>query len=412
MKDKKVAVFICVVFIVILVLTLIGYNIILNKYKNNKRTVIIENDFNLNVLKRTNEKNDDNYLVSPYSMELAFAMLCVVAAGNTRSQIDKIIGNDNKIIDNKSVHIANGVFIKNDYKDLIENDYVKLLNNNHKAEFLFDKFETPTVINNWVNQKTDGMIPSILDDISKDFVLGLANAVAIDVEWDQPFDGNLTRQAEFTKKDGKKMNVNMMHNTYEYDKAAYYIKSDKAQGIILPYKEDTNLEFIAIMPNDNIDDYIKHLNKKEFEALEESKKSSSKSLHINLGLPKFSYAFDYSKFKEMLKDMGMTDAFDDRKADFTKIISRDNMKKNNMDNIYVSTAIHKTYIDLNEKGTKAVAVTYFGLDKALGIREDFDVINLSFNKPFLYMIRDKKNNVLLFTGVVNTPSEYKKTQSN
>lgn len=403
--------FICIVFLIITVITLILFLFIKNKYNKHERTVIIESDFNLEVLKRTNEKNNDNYLVSPYSMEQAMAMLKDGASGNTKTQIEKLIGNNTKAINNNSVKDANGVFIKDQYKDVIENNYVKLLKNNHKAELLYDKFDTPEVINKWVNEKTDGMIPTLLNDISKDFVLGLANAIAIDVEWKQPFDGAATSNAEFTKKDGTKMNVNMMHNSYESNDGAYYIKSKKAQGIIIPYKDDTNLEFIAIMPDGNIDEYIKKLDKKEFETLEDSKRSSSRSLHINLGLPKFSYSYDYSKFMEMLKDMGMTDAFDEKDADFTNIIARNYMKKVGIENLYVSTAIHKTYIDLNEKGTKAAAVTYFGLDKATAIREDYDTINISFNKPFLYMIRDKKNNTLLFTGVVNTPSEYVKNTS-
>ncbi|MBR6073129.1 MAG: hypothetical protein IKP76_02275 [Bacilli bacterium] len=410
MRNNKV-VFICSVFLIITVITLVLYLFIMNKYNKHERTVIIESDFNLEVLKRTNEKNNDNYLVSPYSMEQAMAMLKDGASGNTKAQIEKLIGNNTKAINNNSVKDANGVFIKDQYKDVIENNYVKLLKDNHKAELLYDKFDTPEVINKWVNEKTDGMIPTLLNDISKDFVLGLANAIAIDVEWKQPFDGAATRNAEFTKKDGTKMNVNMMHNSYESDDGAYYIKSKKAQGIIIPYKDDTNLEFIAIMPDENIDEYIKKLDKKEFETLEESKRSSSRSLHINLGLPKFSYSYDYNKFMEMLKDMGMTDAFDEKNADFTNIIARNYMKKVGIENLYVSTAIHKTYIDLNEKGTKAAAVTYFGLDKATAIREEYDIINISFNKPFLYMIRDKKNNTLLFTGVVNTPSEYVKNTS-
>ena len=412
MKDKITAVTICVVFLIILIITFIAYNLVLNKYKKNEGTVIIESDFNLEVLKQTNEKSgSDNYLVSPYSIEIALGMLRDGADGNTQNEITKVIGNNTKKLNNKTVHMANAMFIKDQYKEVIENKYVELLKENHKAEILYDKFETPEVINKWTKEKTNGMIPVLMDDISKDFVLGLANAIAIDVEWNQPFDGSLTRMAEFTKKDGTKMNVNMMHNTYETEGAAQYIKTNKAQGIIIPYKEDSNLEYIAIMPDDNIDEYIKNLDKKEFEKLSSSKRSSSKDLHINVGLPKYSYSYDYSKFKEMLVDMGIKDAFNKESADFTNIIAKNYMKKVGIENLYVSTAIHKTNIDLNEKGTKAAAVTYFGIDKATGIREDYDTINISFNKPFLYMIRDKEQKVLLFVGVVNTPSEYIKNVS-
>ena len=256
------------------------------------------------------------------------------------------------------------------------------------------------------------MIPSILDEIDKDFVLGLANAIAIDVEWEQPFDGSFTMKEDFNKKDGSKKSVNMMHNTYETTGGADYLKSDKAQGIIIPYKEDTSLEFIAIMPNDNIDDYIANLTNDELKELENNKKTSNKKLHITLGLPKFSYSYDYNDFMNTLKDMGIKDAFDPNNADFTNIISKKDMKDNNIENLYVSTAIHKTYIDLNEKGTKAAAVTYFGLSKAGAVLDDYETINITFDKPFLYMIRDKKNHKVLFTGVVNNPNDYVKPSNN
>ena len=376
-------------------------------FKHERRN-IIESDFNLEVLKKTNEFNDDNYLISPYSMEVALSMLKDGANGDTKNQIERVIGNSTPSIKNDSVHIANGIFIKDEYKDVINNQYVKQLQDNRSAQVLYDKFDTPTVINNWVKENTKGMIPSIMDDISKDFVLGLANAIAIDVEWETPFNGDATRQAEFTKKDGTKMNVNMMHNEYSQEGSIEYIKSDKAQGVIIPYKEKTDLEYVAIMPNGDIDDYIKNLSAKEFEKLDGSKRTASKDLHINLGLPKYSYSYDFSKFMDMLKSIGISDVFNATRADLTNIMPRDYMTKKGIENLYVSTAIHKTYIDLNEKGTKAAAVTYFGIDKALGIREEYETINISFNKPFLYMIRDKKNNVVLFTGVVNTPSEYVK----
>ena len=95
--------------------------------------------------------------------------------------------------------------------------------------------------------------------------------------------------------------------------------------------------------------------------------------------------------------MGIKDAFDPSNADFTNIISKKDMKDNNIENLYVSTAIHKTYIDLNEKGTKAAAVTYFGLSKAGAALDDYETINITFDKPFVltswyqYCLSDSKD---------------------
>ena len=84
------------------------------------------------------------------------------------------------------------------------------------------------------------------------------------------------------------------------------------------------------------------------------------------------------------------------------------MNKLGKENIYVSDAIHKTYIDLNEKGTKAAAVTYFGM-KALGAFIDDKMIDIEFNRPFMYMIRDNKTSEILFLGSVYEPNKWKGT---
>ena len=81
------------------------------------------------------------------------------------------------------------------------------------------------------------------------------------------------------------------------------------------------------------------------------------------------------------------------------------MKKSDMDdNLYVGTTIHKTYIDLNEKGTKAAAVTFFGIDSYAALPQDKEIVNIEFNRPFVYMIRDAKTKEMLFFGAVYEPN--------
>ena len=82
-------------------------------------------------------------------------------------------------------------------------------------------------------------------------------------------------------------------------------------------------------------------------------------------------------------------------------------KSNNIDRLYVSEAIHMTHISLNEKGTKAAAVTYFGVDKATALEDKKEKIDITFNNPFMYMIRDSKTKEILFFGVVENPNEWK-----
>ena len=186
-KNKSYYVFpICAILIVI-ALTI---NVI-NKKAYEKKNPIKNNDknqttqkFNINLIKAVNKKEKNNYLISPYSIEIALNMLKEGANGKTLEEIENVIEsrNINDVIVKDKINIANAVFIKNEYKELILKKFTSNIQTNYNGELIYDNFETPKVINDWVNKKTDGMIEKILDDINKDHVLGIANALAIDVD--------------------------------------------------------------------------------------------------------------------------------------------------------------------------------------------------------------------------------------
>ena len=380
-------------------------------------TKYTDTDYNINLIKTVNSSQNGNYLISPYSIEIALQMLRDGANGETKEQIDKVIGNRNIPVFNAKgrISVTNGAFIKDDYKDFVKDSYYKKLAE-YKAELLFDKFATPKVINDWVNKNTYEMIPKILDEISPDFVLGIANAVAIDVEWWSSFKCESTRKEEFTKSDGSKMNAEMMNSSY----ADQYFEIDGAKGVVLKYfsydengeklyenqEKGTQLEFVGILPDGNAKDFVSGLTKEKLDSIDKNYKDiSDKDFH--LGLPRFKYEFKLEDFMDVLITMGIKDVFSPLGADLTNIIARDDFKKMNAENLYVSTAIHQTYIDLNEKGTRAAAITYFGVDKAGMAPMERERIELIFNKPFVYMIRDSKTKEILFFGVVETPNEWK-----
>ena len=370
-----------------------------------------KNSFNVKLIKSTFKK--ENYLISPYSIEIALNMLNEGANGNTKKEIEKILP-DRKIADvsiKDRVKVADALFIKNKYKKLIKKDFKNTLVNNYSSEVLYDDFKTPDVINNWVNEKTDGMIKKILNSVDDEFVLGLANAIAIDVEWDKQFDCSDTTKAAFTKVNNKKINVEMMHNSYKNEDYKY-LETDDAKGIIIPYKSynyktgkvdydnGRNLEFVGILPNDSVEKYIDNLTEDKLNDIIKSAKSASSKYEIQLSLPRFKYEYSVDNFKKSLMDMGIKDVFDGEKADLTNIMKKSDMENN----LYVSEAIHKTYIDLNEKGTKAAAVTFFGVNSYAAIPQEKEVVVIEFNKPFIYMIRDSKTKEVLFFGSVYEPN--------
>lgn len=402
MKNK-----ILVVATLLLLLFVVGCG---KRYKENVKEQPIElpsdksEGFNISLIKKT--KTNSNYLISPYSIRIALNMLKEGANNNTKSEIEKIVdGEVIEIATNDRVKIANALFIKDVYKDKIKEDFSNSLINNYNSNLLYDSFITPDVINNWVYKNTDGMIKKILDSMDDYFVFGLANAVAIDVEWTSEFECIKTTNEEFTKIDNQKINVEMMHNDYKSDKYKY-LESSNAKGIIIPYKSYdgvNNLEFVGILPNSDVNSYVDNLTEEELKELFKSAKPASQEYEIILSLPRFKYTYEIPNLKVVLSNMGIKDAFNPNMADFTNVMNRNDMNGN----VYVSDAIHKTYIDLNEKGTKAAAVTYFGTRNTSIMRpKDIEKVIVKFNKPFVYMIRDTKTEEILFFGIVFTPNSW------
>ena len=365
-----------------------------------------DKEFNIRLIKTVNNSKNDNYLISPYSIEIALNMLKSGASNNTLKEIEDLIKErDINDVSNDKVKISNAIFIKDNYKKYVEKTFVNNLKKNYDSEVLYDSFVTPDVINNWAKKKTDNMIDKVLDDMDPNFVLGLINAIAIDVEWNSQFECINTTSEKFTKKDNKKIDVEMMHQMYTTS-AYKYFDNENEKGVILPY--DNSLEFVGIIPNKDINNYINNITKDTFDNIDKSLNSASSKKRLSLALPRFSYSYDLKDFKNILIQLGVKDAFNGANADFTKIITKANMLKTDIENLYVEDAIHKTYIDLNEKGTKAAAITYFGMYKNSAIIEDeYDIVSIEFNKPFIYMIRDKNTKEILFFGIVYEPNLWK-----
>lgn len=417
---KKRIFYIAIIFLLVVSIICI---IALRKEKKEQPPVIdphieVNRDLDFKLLKGVHEEYKENYLISPLSIAYALSMLKDGASDETRTQIENVLNGYNvtKItnIPNK-ISIANGLFIKNKYKNIIKEDYVKNLKNNYDADVIYDEFTTPEVINNWVNDKTFKMIPNALQSINPEFVLALANAIAIDVEWKSKFDCYRTLEDDFNLDDGTKMKTAMMN-----DDNVLYLNNQYAEGIIKDYKMyDTKtgeatyekndntieLEYIAILPKTSLDDYIKIFNKEELDNLLKTKVEPNNEREIYLSLPKYTYDFDYETFENALQNMGITKAFQ-KNAEFYNMYDKDSL-----DGLYVSKAIHKSHIELSENGTKAAAVTIFTMDtNAIDINEK-EIIKIKFDKPFIYIIKEKNNDNIWFMGAVYEPLKWEDNKS-
>lgn len=396
------------VLILLIVILIVAPLVFLTKNLNNKTNndFIRTNNFIIDLIKNVNIVNKNNYLISPYSIEMALNLVKEGASENTYNQINQVLNHDVNINNNDSIYIANAIFVKDTYEKDLNQDYIKALKNKYSSDILIDEFKTPNIINNWVEKNTLGMIPSILDSVDKDFILGLANAIAIDVKWSNPFECSNTTKEEFTKNNKKKINTEMMHQTYQSGDIKYF-ETEKAKGVILPYQEETNLEFVGILPKEDTSNYINNLTTEELSNIDKNIIEASSKNHIIVSLPRFTYDYDLSTFKDILMNLGIKDAFNPEKANFNRIISKESLAKYNVENIYINDAIHRAHIELNEEGTKAAAITYFGFKTSSALMsEDYKTYEINFNKTFIYIIRDKTNHSILFFGLVNSPNKW------
>ena len=265
-------------------------------------------------------------------------------------------------------------------------DFLQLNADYYGASVYRAKFDNSTVrdINTWVNQKTDGMIKEMLKDLSSDAVMCLVNALAFEAEWGSVYYKNDVRTTTFTKADKTTQNIEMM-----YGDEHTYLEDENAKGF-LKYYEDGGYAFAALLPNEGISvsDYVQSLTGEKLKALLDGKQSCP----VDTGLPKFKCECSY-EMNEILEQMGMTDAFRAEKADFSKLGSSTD------GNIYINRVIHKTFIEVGEKGTRAGAATVVEMN-AEGMPFPDEVKEVILDRPFVYMIIDTNANLPLFIGTV------------
>ncbi len=362
---------------------------------------VVQSDFSMKFLKLENDKQ--NMIYSPLSIKYALKMLHEGANGNTKTQIENVIGEQNLTRYNnidKVLSLANGVYIRDTYAKYVKEDYRKILTEKYTAEINYDSFNNANNINNWIEKKTLGIIKNMLRDESvqnPDNKMLLINALAIDMKWENPFDSEDTRGSDFYLEDGSSMNATTMHLETSSDNVSYY-KDKDITALTMDLKEynDTQLEFVAIMPEENLSDYVETFTIDKVDNIIKKSTLASKTKNgVDISIPRFSFDYDL-KLKNDLIKLGITDAFDANLADFSKMSDT---------GLYVSDALHKANIDFTEKGIKAAAVTVIYMTYGMALVED-KPIEINIDKPFLYVIRDKNTGEIWFVGTVYEPNSW------
>ena len=352
----------------------------------------------------------ENIFYSPYSIYMALLMTYAGAAGDTASQMESTLHlpysqeevhavmnalnlqlKANSIVDDKpafTLNIVNQLWGQAGYAFLPE--FLNTLSQNYNAglktvDFAADPEAARELINLWVeaqtNEKIRDLIPEgALNELTR---LVITNAVYFKAAWLSPFDPANTKNGSFTLLDGTQVEVPMMHQS---GNMRAYVSQD-VQAVELPYEGGT-YSMVALIPTaGSLDSFEKSLTAESLQVILNQLERAS----VTLSMPKFKFDAAFA-LNDALEGMGMTDAFDPMKANFSRM--------DGTTSLYISSALHKAFVDVNEEGTEAAAATAvaIGLTSAPG-----QSYTITLDHPFLFLIRDNATGTLLFVGRMADP---------
>ncbi|MHB8108626.1 MAG: serpin family protein [Syntrophorhabdaceae bacterium] len=344
--------------------------------------------------------SEGNLFFSPFSISSALGMTYAGACGNTANEIARALRfglgqtelhtafrNLNKELNTavqksgQKLNIANALVltggnVSQDFKSILKNDY--------DAEIFSGGLGA---VNGWVKNKTEGKIEKILEELSPNSVCVLLNAIYFKGIWESQFNKASTHDAFFHVSATKKLKVPLM-----YQKSNFRILMENDfQALSVPYKGES-LSMVVLLPNgiDGLATLEKNLTIEKLGTWLK-KLDKQKMQKVKLYLPKFKLETKYDLVPNF-REMGMKDAFGTA-ADFTGM----GWKKGDL---WISQIKHRAFVDVNEEGTEAAAVTAVEMEtKSVDLSPTFRA-----DHPFLFIIRDNRSGSILFMGRMVNPA--------
>lgn len=345
-----------------------------------------------------------NTLLSPLSVMYALAMTANGAKGETLRQMESVLGmsasqlnvylyNYAKTLENADgkLKLANSIWFTDHERFAVEQPFLQTVKDHYDASVYRVPFDDITCrdINNWVKEKTDGLIPEILDEIPEEAVMYLVNALAFEAKWQETYERGDVRDAVFTLEDGTTREIKLMDSV-----ESLYLETGNATGFIKKY-EGGVYAFAALLPNDcTVAELVASLDGTQLQQLLENPQQTT----VLAAIPKFETAYS-TEMSEVLKAMGMPDAFDHSKADLTGLgYSTDG-------NLFINRVLHKTFISVGEQGTKAGAATVVEVTDECAAVHDEVTKTVFLDRPFVYMLIDTDTCTPIFIGTMMDPSK-------
>jgi serine protease inhibitor len=350
---------------------------------------------------------DENHFISPLSIIMAYGMAMNGAEDETYSQMQDVFGLADltreeinqaardlielltTFDEEVQFNIANSIWISDTFD--VDADFIDT--NQYYFEALVEKSDfsdpaTVDLINQWVSENTNGLIDEITEaPINPLTVMFLINAIYFNGEWTYQFDPDHTEVKPFYLSENTPIDVDMMKLEDSGD--LQYTSGADYQALNL-YYGDAGFAMTLVLPDEvkNLDSWLQDISWDDWKTITNSFSSTA----VNLEMPKFELEYEIDGFKKILEAMGITDAFDPANSDFSRINSM-------YDDLYISDTKHKSFIRVDEEGTEAAAVTSI----EMGVTSAPQTINLRFDRPFFYVIREVESNTILFMGTMANP---------
>ncbi len=355
---------------------------------------------------------EGNIFFSPYSISTALAMTYEGAEGQTKEEMASVLHYPaNKTIlkevnlglyqsintgnNEYTLKTANALWGQKDYN--FKDSYIQDIETYYKGHLTnLDFINNPTPsadeINTWCDKETNGKIDKIISPelISIDTKLILTNAIYFKGEWKNGFDSDLTVKRDFYASENKTVEVDMM---FMGEEKFSYTEDENVQVLEMSYKGE-DISMIIILPKEN--NLTKIENSLTLEKINDWKSKLSNEEIYELYIPKLKFDKEY-KMKDKLSEMGMGTAFSDY-ADFS------GMNAEGKTGLKISQIIHKSYIEMDEKGTEAAAATAVVTEDFAAMDPDPNAIIFNANHPFIFIIQDKETGTILFMGRFSNPT--------
>lgn len=317
-------------------------------------------------------EQDENFVLSPYSLRMALCMLREGAREQTGREM-QILGEAPDFIDSEKLRAANAVWLNcmvdPVWRRIVEENY------NAKTENISDLENPEETINKWCSDNTEGKIKNIVNNLNRDTQMVVTNAVYFKDNWLHRFSEENTEKDTFHAPNGD-VEVDMMHMTWKL----MYADLKEAQIVELPY-EDPTMVMQVILPKEESGSLPSDL-------LFRGHRFNERKVRVSMPKLKMEFKFNLNDF---LRSIGVREAFTDG-ADF-KVCSGATK---------IGKVIQKTFIEVDEEGTEAAAATAVTV-RAAGYAAPTEPIEFKVNRPYVFLIKDKVNNEVLFMGYINNP---------